>query len=235
MRVSGVRESRWSVPSVPTTVSWWSGPGRADQLAWIEPIAPAAAARGAAHPSRRRPPGRSGAPTTCVTSSPVTDRTRSTTCTPRSIRHPPPAAALSKNHVAVRRPRLRTGVTEGDPEAGDVADAARRRPRRGPPRTVPRTACSGRERARRRARRRRRSSRRHRRPCTPSACRRARACPRRGRRNGDIVVLRVRRGDDHPVDVVAPDRVLPAVHDRAARPTRRASLPPTSAIGWRTR
>ena len=34
------------MPSVPNTVSWWSGPGRAIQLAWKVPAAPAARTQG---------------------------------------------------------------------------------------------------------------------------------------------------------------------------------------------
>ena len=66
--------------------------------------------------------------------------------------------------------------------------------------------------------RRRRSSRRLRRSCTPSACRRARACPPSAAATATALVLRVRRRDDDRVDVVARDRVLPAVHDLAGAP-----------------
>ena len=71
--VSGVRVSRWSVPSVPTTVSCWSGPGRDDQLAWIVPIAPPREP----HEQLRvgldvAAPAVRGAPTTATMSSPVT-------------------------------------------------------------------------------------------------------------------------------------------------------------------
>ena len=45
------------------------------------------------------------------------------TCTPRSIRQPPPDRVRSKNQVGPRRPRLRACVPEGGAEAGHLAEA----------------------------------------------------------------------------------------------------------------
>ena len=121
------------------------------------------------------------------------------------------------------RPRLRTGVPEGDPEAGDIADGALahllrgRRERRREPRVLERNehtpgALGGGDhlvgigdRARHRL-----------------VDEHVLARAERGHRDG--VVLRVRRGDDDRVDVVAPDRVLPAVLDRSRAPRRAGRL-----------
>ena len=183
-----MRLSRWSVPVGADHRELVIGagtrrPARVDgaDRAVVEPQ------RAAGRRSRRRRARPLTKRATATMSSPVTHRTRSMTCTPRSMRQPPPATARSKNHVARGRPRLRAGVPERGAEAGDLADATGGDGVVRPPRTVRRSACSGTARARRRSRPRPRSSRRRRRSCTPSACRRARACRpsrRRPRRRG---------------------------------------------------
>ena len=101
--------------------------------------------------------------------------------------------AATAGLAAVEEPGGSGAPTPGGPRARRRRAGRSRGPTdprrrcRGRPRTVQRSARSGTARARHRSRRPRRSSRRLRRPCTPSACPRARACrrsrpppPRRG-------------------------------------------------------
>ncbi len=235
-RVSGVRLSRWSVASVPITVSWWSGPDGDDQLAWIVPIAPLSRPReqlrvglDVAPPAVARRRHRHDV----LAGDRAHEVDRRARRGPSGIRRRRRAA--SKNHSARAAQSCGPAVAERGAEAGDLTDpsggdalAARRR-------TARRTGCSGTGRGRRRC-----SSAAsiiasasavvHAIGLSTSTCR-----PGGDRAERDLAVVRVRRRDQHGVDVGDASR-RPATDRRPRRsPTRRAATRPTRVTGSRTR